>query len=522
MKNFRIVLGLLAVVVAAGALSGCTNLPSLEGRSTTTAITDTAQTRLGREIAGEAQANPGKSAIYPLNRPLDAFAARGLLARAAERALDVQYYIWHADTTGYLLFEELWNAAERGVRVRLLLDDNNTAGLDGILAALDAHANIEVRLFNPFVNRGTRLLGYLTDFRRLNRRMHNKSMTADNQATIVGGRNVGDEYFGAAQHVGFADLDVLAFGPVVSEVSAAFDLYWNSDSAYPASLILASAKPAAIERLGEKFRTVRASAEAVEYAKALERSDMAQQLTAGRLPVEWAITHLVYDDPRKGLDKADDATPLSTQLAQKLGDPQREIDLISPYFVPGKNGTQALAAFAERGIRLRILTNSLSATDVAAVHAGYARRREPLLRAGATIFELMPDPADPPGTESPQGELSVFGGSSAASLHAKTFSVDRERVFVGSFNLDPRSVNLNTEMGVVIESAALANAVSTVLDTSSASYAYQVMLDKSGHGLTWVERTADGEKRHDTEPATTALQRLGVGFLAILPIEWML
>jgi putative cardiolipin synthase len=267
---------------------------------------------------------------------------------------------------------------------------------------------------------------------------------------------------------------------------------------------------------------VRASAEAVEYAKALERSDMAQQLTAGRLPVEWAITHLVYDDPRKGLGKADDATPLSTQLAQKLGDPQREIDLISPYFVPGKNGTQALAAFAERGIRLRILTNSLSATDVAAVHAGYARRREPLLRAGATIFELKPDPTDPPGTESPQGELSVFGGSSAASLHAKTFSVDRERVFVGSFNLDPRSVNLNTEMGVVIESAALANAVSSVLDTSSASYAYQVMLGASGRGLIWVERTADGEKHHDTEPATTALQRLGVAFLAILPIEWML
>jgi len=521
-RNLRIGLGVLAIVVAAGALSGCADLPSLEGRSTSSAIIDTAQTRLGREIAADAQANPGKSAIYPLNRPLDAFAARGLLARAAERALDVQYYIWHGDTTGYLLFEELWNAAERGVRVRLLLDDNNTAGLDRILAALDAHANIEVRLFNPFVHRRARLLGYVTDFRRLNRRMHNKSMTADNQATIVGGRNVGDAYFGAADHVSFADLDVLAFGPVVSEVSAAFDLYWNSDSAYPADLILRRAKPAAIARLGEKFRDVRASPEAVEYAKALERSDMAQQLTAGRLPVEWATTHLVYDDPRKGLGEADDATLLYAQLARTLGDPQGEIDLISPYFVPGSNGTQALAAFAKRGIKLRILTNSLSATDVAAVHAGYARRREPLLRAGATIFELKPGPADATSSDASEGETSVFGGSSAASLHAKTFSVDRERVFVGSFNLDPRSVNLNTEMGVVIESAALANAVSTVLDASAQSLAYQVVLGRNGRDLTWVERTPEGEKRHDTEPATTMLQRMGVGFLAMLPIEWML
>jgi putative cardiolipin synthase len=474
----------------------------------------------------QVSANPGMSGIYSLARPLDAFVARVVLARGADRALDVQYYIWHADTTGYLLLEELWKAAGRGVRVRLLLDDNGTHGLDAALAALEDHPNIEVRLFNPFVNRKLRLLGYVTDFNRLNRRMHNKSFTADNQATIVGGRNIGDEYFGAGQGMVFADLDVIAFGSVVTEASNAFDAYWNSDSAYPADLILGKPARDGIEQLEAKFAAVRAAPEAMAYVQELERTQLADQLRARALPIDWAPTRLVYDDPAKGLGKAQRSELLFSRLVEAIGTPQRELDLISPYFVPGEKGTQALSAFPQKGVALRIVTNSLAATDVGAVHAGYAKRRAPLLRSGAKIYELKPDtnggaPANKP-KRAKNGPGGSAGGSSAASLHAKTFSVDRERVFVGSFNFDPRSVHLNTEMGVVIESPKLAGAVSATVDRDAESRSYEVRLAPDGQNLEWVERTPHGEVRYSSEPKTGFFKRFGVGFMSILPIEWML
>jgi cardiolipin synthase C len=234
----RVTLTLLALGTL-DLLAGCAEpLPSLEGRASSSALADTSGTRLGRALATVVAAYPGQSGIVELLNPRDAFATRGVLAAAADQSLDLQYYIWHGDPVGYLLFEALWQAAQRGVRVRLLLDDNNTAGMDATLAALDAHPNIELRLYNPFVQRGARALGYLSDFSRLNRRMHNKSFTADNQVTVVGGRNIGDEYFGVGDGMVFADLDVVAVGPAVVEVSKQFDLYWNSASAYPAAALL--------------------------------------------------------------------------------------------------------------------------------------------------------------------------------------------------------------------------------------------------------------------------------------------
>ena len=229
-RTLSFLLAALAVLI-----TGCASLPPPQERIASTALTDTADTRLGRAVVPYVAPNPGKSGIHKFPEPHDAFAARVLLAAAAEKTLDAQYFIWNGDQVGYLLFEALWKAAERGVRVRLLLDDANTSGLDPTIAALDAHPNIEVRLYNPFVHRGSRAIGYLTDFARLNRRMHNKSFTADNQFSVVGGRNVANEYFGAGSEIGFADLDVLAVGPVVRDVSKEFDLYWNSASAYPAA-----------------------------------------------------------------------------------------------------------------------------------------------------------------------------------------------------------------------------------------------------------------------------------------------
>ena len=430
-----------------------------------------------------------------------------LLARAAERSLDVQYYIWHADTSGGLLAHELWQAAERGVRVRLLLDDNNTRGADEAIAALDAHPNIEVRLFNPYANRGFRLGELATDFARLNRRMHNKAFTADNQAAIVGGRNVGDEYFGADSPVEFADLDVLAVGAVVPEVSAAFDAYWNSESAYPAaSLIDQAGQLRPLERIEEQ-------PDAARYLQAVRATPLVQMLLSGSLPLEWAAARVVQDDPAKVLRPPEKTElHLLPRLEKAMGKPLRELDLVSPYFVPTKDGAAALTALAESGVRVRVLTNSLAATDVSPVHAGYAKYREELLRAGVRLFELKPNVEDVKTKDKGRG-----AGNSDASLHAKTFGVDRSRIFVGSFNFDPRSARLNTEMGIVVESQTLASRLSEALDRDMANVAYEVRLSSDG-SLEWVER----DVRHTSEPGAGVLKRLWIGFLSILPIEWLL
>jgi putative cardiolipin synthase len=302
--------------------------------------------------------NPGKTGIFPLVDGQDAFAARVLLAEAAERTLDVQYYIWHNDITGTLLFDALRRAADRGVRVRLLLDDNNTAGLDEVLAELDAHPNLEVRLFNPF-NRSARLLGYIVDFVRVNRRMHNKSFTADHQATIVGGRNVADEYFSAGANRAFVDLDVLAVGPVAEEVSRDFDRYWASESSYPAERILPSLDATEVARTHRAAAEIYQSAAAAPYLRAVAERPRVRSLLAGTLALDWSHTRLVSDDPAKIQDRAKAATLLWPQMKQALGSPRTSLGLVSAYFVPTQTGTEGLAAFARQGVKVRVLTNAL-------------------------------------------------------------------------------------------------------------------------------------------------------------------
>lgn len=507
------------VALFSALLVGCaTTLPTLEGRATTAALVDTSDTQLGRAVSDAARAHPGQTGIHPLVNPRDAFAARGLLAAAAERSIDAQYYIWHGDAVGVLLFEALWQAAERGVRVRLLLDDANTSGLDPTIAALDAHPNIEVRLYNPFLQRGSRLAGYLTDFTRLNRRMHNKSFTIDNQITVVGGRNVGNEYFAAGSGVVFADLDVVAVGSAVPEVSKQFDLYWNSASAYPAAAFVAPAGADAAAQLIARFGATRADKESIEYLEAVRDTPLVRDILERRLAFEWATARLAHDDPAKTLDAEGRVDLLLfPELVRMFGAPEASVDLVSPYFVPGDGGTAALVALAGRGIRVRILTNSLAASDVGVVHAGYAKRRRDLLKAGVQLFELKPKAVQ----ESRDAGMG-YGSGSSSGLHAKTFAVDRSRIFVGSFNFDQRSARLNTEMGLVIESPSLARSLADSFDSTIPHVAYEVRLALDGDGLEWIERSPAGEKRHTTEPGTTALRRLGVGAMSILPIEWLL
>jgi cardiolipin synthase C len=511
----------LSVVIVAliALISGCASLPTLEGRTTTTAFVDTSGTRLGRAVAADVATNPGKTGIYPLSDPHDAFAARLLLAAIAEKSLDLQYFVWDGDQTGYLVFQALRQAAERGVRVRLLLDDFYSSGLDPIIAALDGHPNIQVRLYNPFIQRGARALNLITDFTRLNRRMHNKSFTIDNQVSIVGGRNIGNEYFAAGGGVAFADLDVIAVGPAVSDVSKQFDLYWNCLSAYPAASLVGASRADGASKLQALFASTRADPESVAYLQAVRETPLVRNLLDHELDFEWVRAQLVYDDPTKTIDtRAGTEILLFPELARAMGPAEQSLDLVSPYFVPGEAGTAALAMLANRGVKVRILTNSLAATDVKPVHAGYAKRRKDLLRAGVTLYELKPTAAQ----ESYEHSQPWFGSGSLSALHAKTLAVDRSRAFVGSFNFDPRSALLNTEMGLVIDSPTLAGRLAETFDTAVPLVAYEVRLAPDGQSLYWIERTASGEVRYDTEPGTSWFLRLGVDMLRGLPIDWLL
>lgn len=410
-----------------------------------------------------------------------------------------------------LLFKALKDAANSGVRVRLLIDDNNTAGLDATLAALDAHPNIEVRLFNPFTTRRPHWLGYLTDFARLNRRMHNKSFTADGKVTIVGGRNIGDEYFEATSAgVFFADLDIMGVGAVAEEVSDDFGRYWRSEASCPLDRLVPRATPADVARLDSEFERVEGDPAAVSYLEAVRGLPFVRRIMDGSLPLESVPVRVISDDPEKALGHERRKTLVIEKLKAIFGEPCASIDLISPYFVPGATGTESLRRWAEDGVAIRVLTNALESTDVAAVHAGYAKRRKALLAGGVKLYELRRTLRMPHRRAGPIG-------SSTSSLHAKTFAADGCRVFVGSFNFDPRSARLNTEMGFVIDSANLAQEVSAAFDAVIPSNAYEVHLSAAGR-LYWTSQ----DVRYDTEPGVTASRRAAVWLASRLPIEWLL
>lgn len=508
---------LASLIIGAALLSGCASLPPLDAGPASMALQASADTAIGKAVAPLAARHPGLSGVHVLLDGRDAFAARVMMADAAERSLDVQYYIWRNDTTGTLLFDALRAAASRGVRVRLLLDDNNSGGMDTQLALLDAHPNLEIRLFNPYAMRQLRLFGLAGDFARLNRRMHNKSFTADGHATIVGGRNVGDEYFDATGEVLFADLDILAVGAVVGDVARDFDRYWNSSSAYPLASLVRMPSTSGAQALALAAQRAAQSHAGQTYLDAIRASTFAMELKNRSLPFEWAPVRLVSDDPGKVLGNWAPETGLAQQLPAMFGAPREQADLVSPYFVPGPLWTARFEVLARSGVKVRILTNSLEATDVTAVHAGYAKWRKSLLGAGVTLLELK---RTWPRTETRKNKGGP-GGSSGSSLHAKTFAVDRQRLFVGSFNFDYRSADLNTEMGFVIDSPALAERMSAVLGTQVPALAYEVKLAPGGE-LYWLEPGPAGAARHDVEPGSTWWQRMAVWFMSLLPIDWLL
>ena len=528
--KWSITLGGSALAIA--ALRRANRLPEHAPR-TPDAMPHTSDTQLAAGIRKQTRDHPDQSGVHLLSDGIDAFAARALLIHAAQARLDVQYYIWHGERTGTLLLEALHRAAERGVRVRLLLDDNGISGLDQPLAALDLHPNIEVRLFNPFPIRFPKALGFLLDFPRLNRRMHNKSLTADSAVTIVGGRNVGDEYFAAGDASLFADLDVMAVGPIVADVESDFERYWNSQSVYPASAILPRVGASKLRRLSGRATIVERDASARHYVRRVRDLPLVEKLADGTLDFEWASVRMVSDDPAKGLGKAAEQDLLLPKLERTIGPVRREIGLISGYFVPGDKGAQRFADLARWGVAVRVLTNGYAASDVALVHAGYAPYRRQLLAAGVRLFEMQPTDSahesDGKGTHigiarrlqgSGTGSTAALR-SGATTLHAKTFTIDRERLFVGSFNLDPRSFRLNTEVGFVIESPTLAARIADVMADRVPEQACEVMLDDDGE-LFWRSRENGSPTARRREPGMTLADHLLIGVASHLPIAPLL
>jgi putative cardiolipin synthase len=316
----------------------------------------------------------------------------------------------------------------------------------------------------------------------------------------------------------YADLDVIAVGAAVQEVSREFDLYWNSPSAYPAASFVGAPGPDGTAKLEARFAATRADPESVAFLEAARTTSLVRDLLGRELALEWTHARAVYDDPAKTLDTtARTDVLLFPELVRTMGQAEKTFDLISPYFVPGEEGTAALVMQASKGVKVRILTNSLASSEASVVHSGYAKRRLDLLRAGVQLYEIKTTAA-----REAREEKAKLGSSSSAALHAKTFAVDRNRIFVGSFNFDQRSARLNTEMGLVIDSPTLAQRLAERFDTAAPLVAYEVRLAPDGRSLEWIERTAAGETRYDTEPGTSWYQRFSVEVLSIFPVDWML
>lgn len=444
-----------------------------------------------------------ETAFYPLNQGNDALLGRIALIESAEKSLDLQYYIYRSDETSQLMTWRLYEAAKRGVRVRLLLDDmqkRNDAGM----AELNAHPNIEIRLFNPHQYRDARVFALASDFERLNRRMHNKALIADSVSAIVGGRNIGNEYFSFESNVEFGDFDVMLFGEVVTQTADQFDLYWNSIYAVPMEWIVPEADKVADRAIQAQVRTLELEEKFSTGPYNFKELDLYEELQQGNLKLYWGKGEVWFDLPDK-------IATQESQLIANLGELLENVDssfvLISPYFVPTESGTKALTDAAKRGIDITIVTNSLASNDVFAVHGWYAKYREDLVKAGIKLWEVK-------ASAKIKSKWSLTG-SSRASLHAKLMMIDENKLFVGSMNWDPRSAELNTEMAVVIEQPEYVQKQQTVLPEQLKENAYQVVL-KDGD-ITWLDLET-GEV-FDSEPEASVWRKMGAWFSGILPIE---
>jgi putative cardiolipin synthase len=478
-------------------LAGCASLPPMPPRPASTAFAGTASTSLGRIAAASlAGAGPGESGFRLLPAGDFAFNARTALIRRAERSLDVQYYQINNDSVGLQMLRDLRDAALRGVRVRVLVDDLYTEGEDELFRTLATLPNVEVRLFNPLPARGSnlyeRLFLSLYDFNRINHRMHNKLFIADNRFAVSGGRNIADEYFMRSSRANFIDLDLVSAGPVVRDLSEVFDRYWNSEQAWPVQdVVPLDGDTASAER---RFDSLVQHA-APELAPATPRDPLGQlpvdgELAAGRLALTFANASVFADAPAKVERNFRTATATTVELSvvEELQNARSEIRIVSPYFIPGSTGMAHLKDAIDHGIRVSVITNSLGATDEPLVHFRYTRYRRAMLKLGVEIYELSPDLARKTGT---------FGdfGKSFGRLHAKVTVIDRKRVFIGSMNYDERSAWSNTESGLLIDSPTLAAQILSFTERDRFESVYRLQLGDDGETVQWVVTHADGTEQ---------------------------
>jgi putative cardiolipin synthase len=444
------------------------------------------------------------------------FRTRLGLANLAEKTLDMQYYIWEVDSSGILLAERALRAADRGVRVRILLDHVTTKETDFKFARMDVHPNIEIRLFNPFANRSMRTMEFLFGLDRLNHRMHNKAFIVDNAVAVVGGRNIGDAYFGVDAAANFRDLDLAMIGPVVSEISHSFDRYWNSRYAVPIAAIVDDL-PSEKEFQEQKQRLYEYALQLTEYPYPIDTEEavVEARLSAPREKLIWASAKALYDEPEKLETGDEDVADRLIELGQKK---DHEVMIEAAYVIPGPAGVERTRQNKERRIRQRLLTNSLATNDVVAAHAGYAKYRADLVRNGLELYELQPS------APSIKKNWSPLAGRSRASVHTKVFVADRELVGIGSFNMDPRSIALNTEIVVLVESRELASQVLDYMEEGiRPENAYRVLLetdsDTGVERLAWVAEVDGRTIRYYSEPETSVWQRFTSWFMGLLPIE---
>ena len=512
--------------LAALCLIGCSNfIPNQPSQALPAQASS-----LGAAILAQTRnESPGQSGFRLLSTSDDAFSARAELIRAAEHSLDLQYYIANDGLSTRALAHELLQAADRGVRIRILLDDTASDGRDPQIALLGAHPQVHIRVFNPLhLGRSTgltRSLGRLLHLSRQHRRMHNKLWLADSSVAIVGGRNLGDEYFDAERSLNFTDIDLLAAGPVAEQLAYSFDQYWNSALSQPIERFLwfppdaddLERQRGALRR--DLQRTRRQHPELYEHLMRYEHSPRLRDWLDNELIL--AHGQALWDAPRKVLASGvpDAHLLLTTQLAPELAAVSEELLLISAYFVPADEGLAYLTERADAGVDIRLLTNSLEATDVPAVHGGYAPYRETLLEHGVRLFELRRQP-----DEETRHNLGL-SGSSESSLHSKAAIIDRQKVFIGSLNFDPRSVLWNTEVGVLVDSRELAGQVRELaLEGMAPTISYEVLLDNTAGRSRLVWRAVDdnGKAYRLTREPGDPWRRLNAWLVRFIGLERML
>jgi putative cardiolipin synthase len=489
-------------------LAGCATVDFDYPRDTSVAIDASEDTTLKQKVDAWLDENPGPSGFYPLISGTDALGARLRLIEQAEKTIDAQYFLMKSEAAGFVFSASLLAAADRGVRVRFLLDDIFTTVKDEELAIIDGHPNIELRLFNPIARQGVRGFNYLGDFERANRRMHNKSFIVDNQLAIVGGRNIADEYFELNTGGEFRDFDMVAGGPVAAAVSREFDAFWNHSRAVPAEAVIGKFSDEQVAQFRANVDRTHLEEARTIYRDAVN-SDLMRSLQSKERPLYSADAIVLTDDPDKLVKEISRENEVLIQaMAEIVQEATSEVVVISPYFVPGDRGVEFWRSIAEKGVRVVVITNSLAANNHTSVHSGYARYRKDLIRAGIELYEARANAVSDPGENGAKPKKMT--------MHTKAMIFDRERLFVGSLNLDPRSIEINSEMGMVVTSAEMTGQLADRLFERLGDWTYRVKLNDDGQ-LRW-HATIDGVEVVETsEPLASWWQKFSAWFLKIAP-----